>query len=310
MNNKIKKNGIITFEYDMYDKNGNWMTHGGPVKMVVGSDDILVGLSDVLIGLDYTIRNHVIDFKYYPNKHKPTFQQVNLNLEIHNYNDYEDMSDNNGFQNDNGKNNYKTELNVEQQEDEHSNTNDSKNIKKAKKEIKSLQKEVEDLSAKINELNKNEALLNKKILEISQTAQQKIEEFKVSYKETYENKLSDTRDYQLQSFFEKFLGPLNNLYMAVEFGVKGSNNPEVIGYVKGFELLVDQMFSVINNFGITIIEPKIGDDFNPELHNILELVESKEYNKDKIIEIKNRGYKLNERVIFPANVFVSTNKSN
>lgn len=304
-NNKIEKNGIITFKYNMYDKNGNWMSQGGPVTMVIGNDEILFGISNALLGLDYTIKNQTIDFKYYPNKNDRNFQNVDLDLEIYSYNDHENIETDDRRQNTSHNNN---SFHSGKEENWDFIDDNIKGNKKAKKEIKELHKEIDDLSAKITELNKNEALLNKKIIEISQNAQKKIDEFKISYKKRYEERLKDVKDFQLQSFFEKFLGPLNNLYMAVEFGVKGSNNSEVVGYVKGFELLVNQMFSVIDGFGISIIEPKIGDNFDPALHNIVELVESNDYDKDKIIEIKNRGYELNGRVIVPANVSVSAKK--
>ncbi|MGL5205334.1 MAG: nucleotide exchange factor GrpE, partial [Metamycoplasmataceae bacterium] len=306
-NNQIKRNGILEFKYDMYDKDGNWMMGNGPFSISVGNNDLLPGLSDALIGLDYTIKKQTIDFRYYPNENNPSYKNVDLDLEIYSYNNHHNFETKEEHYNHTDQRS--TQEHQNQREEVDLTNLDSKKMKNVKKEIKELQKEVANYLKRIDELNKNEVLLNKKIIDISKEAQHKIDEFKFSYKQRYANKLKETKDFQLQNFFEKFLRPLNNLYMAVEYGVNGSDNPEVVGYVKGFELLVNQMFSVIDDFGIEIIEPQKGDDFNPEFHNIVELIESHELEKDKIIEIKNRGYKLNGRVLIPANVSVSSNKS-
>ncbi|MGL5308690.1 MAG: nucleotide exchange factor GrpE [Metamycoplasmataceae bacterium] len=309
--NKIKKNGILTFKYNMYDKNGDWILSNGPITMVVGNNDPLPGLSMALINLDYTIKNQTINFRYYPNENDQNFQDVDLDLEIYSYNNHSNAENKEKFQNNQNTNQdfNNMQSNENQNYENDFNSLDHNKIKTVKKEIKELQKEIEVLSKRIVDLNNNEAVLNKKIIDISKEAQFKIDEFKFSYKQTYEDKLKEVKDFQLQNFFEKFLRPLNNLYMAVEYGVNGSDNPEVVGYVKGFELLVNQMFSVIDGFGIKIIEPQIGDDFNPEFHNIVDLIDSNEFEKDKIINIKNRGYQLNGRVLIPANVSVSSNKS-
>ncbi|MGL5590791.1 MAG: nucleotide exchange factor GrpE [Metamycoplasmataceae bacterium] len=312
MNNKknvINKNGILNFKYDMYDKQGNWMMGNGPISISVGKDDFLIGLSDALIGLDYTIKNQTIDFKYYPNQNDDSYQNVDLDLEIYSYNNHHNTDAKERHHSYNDQNVNQDPSNQNHYQQNNFDSSDSKKMKNVKKEIKELQKEIENLLRKIADLNKNEALLNKKIIDISKEAQHKIDDFKLSYKQSYEEKLKETKDFQLQSFFEKFLRPLNNLYMAVEYGVNDSDNPEVVGYVKGFELLVNQMFSVIDSFGIEIIEPQKGQEFNPELHNIVELIESNEFEKDRILEIKNRGYKLNGRVLIPANVSVSSKKS-
>jgi molecular chaperone GrpE len=285
INNQIKLNGVITFKYNMYNKSGAFMLGAGPITMVVGSDTVLIGLSEALLGMDYTIKNQLIDFNY-QNPTDSTYQIVELDLEIDSYDDFENQQLDNPLPT--------TPLNKNNKED-----------KNSKKEIANFKKEITNLQNKITDLNKNESLLNEKIIEISKNAQKQINEFKDSYKKQFEVKLKEEKDFQFQSFFEKFLSPLNNLHMAIEFGAKNDGNPELVGYVKGFELLVNQMFLILESSGIIPIEPKIDDEFNPEIHNIVELVQTNEFKKDKIIELRNRGYKLNGRVIMPANVLVS-----
>ncbi len=288
MNNKIEINGIITFRYNMYDKLGNLLFDVGPVTMVVGNDTVLFGLSNAIIGLDSTVRKQTIDFKFYENNSALDFKLVDLVLEIYDYNNVENTPTNNDVQHTKtfGKKHNKEEKNM-------------------KKEVSDLQKEVDNLRKEIIGLHKNEILLNKKAVEIAASAQEKINEFKISYNKTYELKMQETKDFQFQSFFEKILSPLNNLCMAVEFGANNPENAELVGYVKGFELLLNQIFLILDSYGIVPIEPKVGDDFDPSLHNVVELVTTDDFEKDKIFELRSRGYKLKDRVIMPASVLVS-----
>ncbi|MDK2819477.1 MAG: nucleotide exchange factor GrpE [Mycoplasmataceae bacterium] len=424
MNNMktIKQNGLITLKYHIYDKTGDWITSGGPVKMIVGQDTIFKGLSNAIIGLDYTQTNHTFDFKIIDNKNISSFETVDFDLTILNYRDFDVTQVNNSidasqltnankselentkkpneaFQNTSTIHTFKDEkiisptenikkpneafqntstihskisdededqTKISDEEKTFNNTKDqdlkmnqsqidknelnkshkidlneqpineeiikenlfNENIHKTtelkpkmfgkkNREDKNkkvpvnsannieLELKVMSLERKIIDLNLIEENLNKKIIDISENAEKQISDFKTSYKNRFEKEKEDIKNFQFQSLFEKILSPLNNLYMAVEFGVNKSDNPEIVGYVKGFELLVGQIFQVLDQFGVTVIAPKIGDEFNPELHNIIELVKSNELEQDKIIELINRGYKLKDRVIIPANVIVS-----
>ncbi len=279
MNKKhnIKKNSLITFDYQVYDLNQQLITSGTQENMIVGQDSLFPNLSKSLLTLDVNQTKHAFNFVLQnPNN---TFSDVIFNLTIKDYSENNAELFNNNFE--------------KQQA-----------IKQSKNE-KQLVSEISNLEKKLLEFEKNEEKLNAKIHLIFEKAQDEIKKFKESTKQKHNTEIQEQKDFQFQSFFEKILNPLNNLYMAVEFGIKRSENSELVGYIKGFELLINQMFNVLDSFGVIPIEPKIGDEFNPEFHNIVELIATKEFKKDKIVEIRSRGYQLNGRVIFPANVIVS-----
>jgi molecular chaperone GrpE len=73
---------------------------------------------------------------------------------------------------------------------------------------------------------------------------------------------------------------------------------------KGVEYIYSQMNSVFEEYGVKEIG-KVGDVFDPNLHHSIDVVETdnKEDNH-KIAEVIQKGYKLGERVIRPANVNV------
>lgn len=277
----IKKNAMISFEYRVYDQGGQLISEGVENNMIVGNDTLFPNLSKSLLTLDSTIDEHAFNFDL---KNENSVENVIFNLTILNYEE-----------------NFQSNTN----EFDTNSTLLNKNNKNNKKEEKILKNKIVELEKNIKDLKINELILNSKIVEISNKAQQQILKFKEDAKKKHELEMSDLKNYQFQNFFEKILNPLNNLYMAIEFGVKQSENPELVGYIKGFELLINQMFNILTSFGVSTIEPQVGDEFNPEFHNIVELVQTKEFSKDKIVELRSRGYELNGRVIMPANVLVS-----
>lgn len=177
-----------------------------------------------------------------------------------------------------------------------------------KQEIKSLKKENEKLLDKITKLEQEKELhmitYKAKAEEMAKTAAEKVEKLKNEIKEKAKEDIEHKSKFATQKLLEEILNPINNLYLAVSSG-SNSDNPAINAYVKGFQMLVDQIFSILENNGINIIEPKVKDMFDPELHFAQEIIEEAGYQKDEIIKVISRGYKLHERIIKPAVVIVA-----
>lgn len=71
------------------------------------------------------------------------------------------------------------------------------------------------------------------------------------------------------------------------------------GWVKGVELAVKEFKGVLQSEGLAEIE--MGPDFDPSLH---EAVDTGEGESNKILKVVRKGYKLNGKVIRPAQVVV------
>ncbi|WP_406602302.1 nucleotide exchange factor GrpE [Metamycoplasma sualvi] len=177
-----------------------------------------------------------------------------------------------------------------------------------KQEIKSLKKENEKLLDKITKLEQEKELhmitYKAKAEEMAKNAAEKVEKLKNEIKEKAKEDIEHKSKFATQKLLEEILNPINNLYLAVSSG-SNSDNPAINAYVKGFQMLVDQIFSILENNGINIIEPKVKDIFDPELHFAQEIIEEAGYQKDEIIKVISRGYKLHERIIKPAVVIVA-----
>ena len=77
----------------------------------------------------------------------------------------------------------------------------------------------------------------------------------------------------------------------------------------GVEYIHSQLKTVLLNSGLTEIDP-LGELFNPHEHQAIGTVEIEEEGNDgKVLEVLQKGYKLNGRVIRTANVKIGERKS-
>ncbi|MGZ9432457.1 nucleotide exchange factor GrpE [Mycoplasma sp. 613B] len=196
--------------------------------------------------------------------------------------------------------NKRTKRNFKHKRNYNNKKDDSVSVQE-KTKIKTSLLELEIAKLKL-ELDKNNEELKQKAIELQQKAKEEIQKHKDETSSKYELELTNIKKYGIQKFFESFLIPLKNFELAIKAGEK-QDNSAVQNYVKGFSMLLKQIELIFADFGITKIEPSVGENYNPEIHEVFEL-ESNQQLKDKIISVKSNGYKLYDRVIKPASVVV------
>lgn len=69
-----------------------------------------------------------------------------------------------------------------------------------------------------------------------------------------------------------------------------------VAFKAGIELVVKQFGSILEKAGVKEI-PSLGEPFNPELHNAVMRAEDAEGEPDTVVEVFQKGYTLNDRVI-------------
>lgn len=102
------------------------------------------------------------------------------------------------------------------------------------------------------------------------------------------------------SFLEGLIPVLDSLNIALSHGHKD------------FEPLYNQFVNVLKSNGVVELNP-IGETFSPHEHEALAMVNTeKEEENHKILEVLQKGYKLNDRIVRPAKVRVGEfiNKNN
>ncbi|MGV8172502.1 MAG: nucleotide exchange factor GrpE, partial [Candidatus Woesearchaeota archaeon] len=90
-----------------------------------------------------------------------------------------------------------------------------------------------------------------------------------------------------------------------ELALKENNceNPETIKYRKGLELIYSQLYSILEDHGLRIIDTK-NQKFDPYKHEVLMVKESQEAD-DKILQEFQKGYFLNDTIIRHSKVMIS-----
>jgi molecular chaperone GrpE len=133
-------------------------------------------------------------------------------------------------------------------------------------------------------------------LDLSQRTRADYANFK---KEVESNRVSD-RKFATKRFIEELLPVLDSYDMAQ--GNKEAWEAVDKNWRMGIEYIFAQLRTVLEGEGVTQFG-KIGDTFNPELHESMEQVHvENENDNDKIVKILQNGYKMNDIILRPARV--------
>lgn len=120
-------------------------------------------------------------------------------------------------------------------------------------------------------------------------------------KKRLQNEADMTKKYRFQQAGLELLPILDGMERAL---MVQSENEEVLNYVKGFEMIHQQLVTVLTNEGIKEIEA-MGQPFD---HNTMQALmqEAKEgVEPGMVIEVMQKGYMLKDRILRPALVKVS-----
>ena len=110
--------------------------------------------------------------------------------------------------------------------------------------------------------------------------------------------IANAHKYAIENFTTELLAVKDSLETALAV-----ENASIENLRDGVELTLKQLSSVFSKFHIDEINP-IGDKFDPHQHQAISAIESKEA-PNTVIQVLQKGYQLNDRVIRPALVIVS-----
>lgn len=110
--------------------------------------------------------------------------------------------------------------------------------------------------------------------------------------------------YRAEGFIEALLPVLDSFYLALG---NEPTDPNLKNYLTGFKFIYKNLETVLQNEGVEVILPEIGQDFNPLSMNAVDSVEDDE-RINKVTKIYQKGYRLHDRLIRPAMVQVGVKK--
>ncbi len=123
------------------------------------------------------------------------------------------------------------------------------------------------------------------------------------YKKRKEMEMKETKDEGKKELMEKFFNVIENMGRALE--VINENKSDTENLKKGVEMIYKQFISIFKEEGGEIINPLEGEEFNPEIHEAIDIEYIEDKNLDgKIIKGVQKGFKFKGKVVVPSKVIV------
>lgn len=106
---------------------------------------------------------------------------------------------------------------------------------------------------------------------------------------------------------EKLISDLVPVVDSLMRGLEGaeSNDPSVKMIRQGMELTLDILLKLLEKNGISFIDPKRGDVFDPMRHEAMSMQQDAHASSNTILQVLQKGYALHDRVIRAAMVIVA-----
>ena len=118
-----------------------------------------------------------------------------------------------------------------------------------------------------------------------------------------EQDVEKAHKYGIEKFSAELLGVIDNLERAL-LAAQEHDDESSKAIHDGVSLTLKSFNDCFAKFSIEVVDP-IGEPFDPQLHQAIATQESPDSEPNSVIEVVQKGYTLNGRVIRPAMVMVS-----
>jgi molecular chaperone GrpE len=103
---------------------------------------------------------------------------------------------------------------------------------------------------------------------------------------------------------EKFAQELVPVRDSLELAVANAGTADVASLVAGQEATLKLLSKAFERFAVNVIDP-VGEPFDPERHEAMAMQPSTTAEPDSVLQVVQRGYELNGRLLRPARVIVA-----
>jgi molecular chaperone GrpE len=184
---------------------------------------------------------------------------------------------------------------------------------------------LESVAAEAQSKPKKDAPADKKVADLEQQVREANDRALRShaelenYRKRSQRELADERKFAIVPFAKDLLAVVDNLERAIEAANKQidtlarsanegkaiSPSADVTHLLDGVKLVATQLETILKEHGAVRIDT-VGTPFDPNFHQAIAQEASDEHPAGTITRAAQSGYKLHDRVIRPAQVFVST----
>lgn len=152
--------------------------------------------------------------------------------------------------------------------------------------------EAEMLAAQVSELEQSLADAKDQALRAAAEAQ--------NVRRRAEQDVDKARKFALEKFVKELLPVVDSLEKALEAMQEGATD----AHREGVSMTLKMQLNVLNKFGVESVEPH-GEPFDPQVHEALAMVPNPDLDPNTVMDVMQKGYLLNGRLVRPAMVVVS-----
>jgi len=152
--------------------------------------------------------------------------------------------------------------------------------------------EAEMLAARVEELEQSVADAKEQQLRAAAEAQ--------NVRRRAEQEAEKARKFALEKFIKELLPVVDSLEKALDAMQDGAS--EV--HREGVSMTLKMQHDVLAKFGVEVVDPH-GEPFDPQYHEAMTMVPNPEMEPNTVMEVMQKGYLLNGRLVRPAMVVVS-----
>lgn len=167
-------------------------------------------------------------------------------------------------------------------------------------EIDETEEKIEGIEAEIVEkqgdLGKEIAVLKDEIIRMRAEAD--------NVRKRNARELDNLRKFSLDKFAKALIPVADSMDKELEANAKDGVQMTVEQMVEGTVMTQKVLLKVLNDNGVEVINPE-GEKFNPEFHEAMTQIPHPELEPNTIVDVFQKGYILNGRLVRPAMVVVS-----
>ncbi len=121
-----------------------------------------------------------------------------------------------------------------------------------------------------------------------------------------ERDVSKAHKYALEKFIPELLAVKDSLELGTKAARESAtdDNEQLGKFLEGSDMTINLFNDVLSKFGVVMIDPQ-NEIFNPEFHQAMTMIPNAELPNNTVMEVVQKGYVLNKRLVRPAMVIVS-----
>jgi molecular chaperone GrpE len=114
--------------------------------------------------------------------------------------------------------------------------------------------------------------------------------------------IENAHKFALKSFTEALLPVIDSMDMGQQ--AAAAENASLKSIVEGTNMTETMFVQVLEKHGLKRLNP-VGEKFDPELHQAISMIEDENVKSDHVINVMQKGFSLNDRLVRPAMVIVA-----